>query len=173
MSNFNLSISTIIRQEGGYVDDPRDPGGATNYGVSLRFLKSIGEIDGDIDLDGDIDIDDIKSMTKDHAIDIYKKHWWDKYGYQRISNQEIATKIFSLSVNMGHIQAHKCLQRAVRASSGELLKEDGLLGKMSMLSVNYSNPISLLSATKSEAAGFYRSLNKPHYINGWLNRAYE
>jgi lysozyme family protein len=173
MSDFKIAIKTILKQEGGFSNDPKDPGGATNYGVSLPFLQSLGEIEGDFDLDGDVDIDDIIKMTPDQATEIYKRHWWQKYGYQRIISQSVATKVFSLSVNMGSVQAHKCLQRSVRATSGVILKEDGVLGNLTFAEVNYSYAEVLLGSLKSEGAGFYRSLNKPHYINGWLKRAYE
>jgi lysozyme family protein len=173
MSNFYFAIEKILMQEGYYSNDPSDPGGATKYGISLRFLKSIGEFDGDIDGNGDIDIDDIKKMSKKQAVEIYKKYWWEKYEYNRIISQGIATKVLSISINMGHIQAHKCTQRAVRAAIGHKINEDGILGKITIMNINKANPDILLASIKSEAAGFYRSLNNPNYINGWLNRAYD
>ena len=54
MANFNKAHKFVAKWEGGYVNDPDDPGGATNYGVSLRWLKSLGLDQGDIDHDGDL-----------------------------------------------------------------------------------------------------------------------
>jgi lysozyme family protein len=173
VSNFYLAIQKVLTQEGFFSNDPRDSGGATKYGISLRFLKGIGQIDGDIDLDGDVDIDDIKKMSEKEAVAIYKKYWWEKYRYERIISQEISTKIFSLSVNMGHTQAHKCAQRAIRAATINKIEDDGILGEITIGAINKAKPDILLASIKSEAAGFYRSLNKPYYINGWLNRAYD
>lgn len=178
MSNFDTAIITVLRHEGLFVNDPQDPGGATNFGVSLRWLKSVGDLDhdgfldGDFDRDGDVDVDDIKKMTKEDAIKLYRTHWWDYYNYERITNQLITTKVFDLAVNMGAKPAHRCLQRAMRAVNGLCLLEDGIIGIKTLEAVNTVYPDILLSALKSEAAGFYRSLNKTKYIEGWLNRAY-
>lgn len=178
MSNFDTAIITVLKHEGLFTNDPQDPGGATNYGVSLRWLKSVGDLnadgfmDGDFDHDGDVDVDDIKKMTKEDAIQLYRTHWWDNYSYERITNQLIATKVFDFAVNMGSKPAHRCLQRAIRAVNGIRLLEDGIIGMKSLEAINTVYPDILLAAFKSEAAGFYRSLNKPHFIDGWLNRAY-
>jgi len=172
MSNFDTAIITVLKHEGLFTNDQQDPGGATNYGVSLRWLKSIGVLDGDINHDGEINVDDIKNMTQTDAIRLYHEYWWDKYCYEKIHNQSVSTKAFDLSVNMGSMQAHKCLQRAVRATAGICLLEDGVLGEKSFEAVNNANSDILLAAFRSEAAGFYRSLNKPYYLEGWLNRAY-
>ncbi|MDX1901873.1 MAG: glycosyl hydrolase 108 family protein [Gammaproteobacteria bacterium] len=178
MSNFDTAILTVLRHEGLYVNDPQDAGGATNYGVSLRWLKSIGDLnsdgflDGDLDHDGDVDLFDVKNMTRDDAIKLYRQYWWDNFPYEKIVNQLIGTKLFDLAVNMGSKPSHKCLQRAIRAASGLHLLEDGILGTKSLEAINAANADTLLAAYRSEAAGFYRSLNKPKYIEGWLNRAY-
>ncbi len=178
MSNFDTAIITVLKHEGTFVNDPDDDGGATNFGISLRWLKSIKDHDrdgflvGDLDHDGTVDINDIKKMSKEDAIKFYRNYWWDKYGYEKIITQSLATKVFDLSVNMGSLHAHKCLQRAVRASSSIILIEDGLFGNKSFEAINSANPEVLIAAYRSEAAGFYRSLDKPKYINGWLNRAY-
>jgi len=74
----------------------------THDDVSLRWLKSIGNLDdegflnGDIDRDDDVDIDDIKNMS----LKLYRLYWWDKYHYGRIYNQTIATKLFDFAINM-------------------------------------------------------------------------
>lgn len=183
MSTIELAMPTIFLHEGRYVNNRKDPGGATNYGVSLRFLKKVGDLDkdgwldGDIDHDGDIDADDIKEMKENDAVKIYKLYWWDKYGYSQVDEQAIATKLISISINIDHIGAHKCLQRACRAAGGYVLLEDGILGPKTFNAINNCDPIKLLPAFKSEAAGYYRSIrlkngNEQEFIKGWLNRAY-
>lgn len=173
MSNFDTAVLTVLKHEGRLVNDVSDPGGITNYGISLRFLQNLEGLKGDFDHDGDVDAEDIKVLSQDDAANLYRLHWWDKYQYERVINQSVATKLLTLSVNMGAISAHKSLQRAIRSSSGVVLLDDGFLGSKSIFALNETNPSELLCAYRSEAAGFYRSLNKPKYINGWLNRAYE
>ena len=181
VASFKEAIITVLKHEGGYVNDRDDPGGATNYGVSLRFLKGTGDLEvGDIDMDGDIDADDIRAMSVEQAHTVYRKYWWDKYKYGEIPHQELATKIFDLSVNMGAKQAHKLLQRASRAN-GLYLVDDGVLGPNTLGAIitlcNAGRGSCLLSALRSECAGFYKVLiaQKPvfeKYRNGWTKRAY-
>lgn len=180
---FSTAIQTVLKHEGGYVNDPDDPGGATNWGISLRFLRQVGEIDADgdgffdfdIDRSGEIDPGDIQLLTKEDAMALYREHWWDKYRYEDLP-PAIGVKVFDLSVNMGAVQAHKLLQRACHAV-GLPLTEDGILGPRTRAAVQAADAYQLRAALRSEAAGFYRSLvaSRPSlkkYLKGWLRRAY-
>jgi len=55
MARFEDALPTVLRHEGLYSEDPADPGGATNYGISLRFLRQLGDTDGDGFAEGDLD----------------------------------------------------------------------------------------------------------------------
>ncbi|MGN7614128.1 glycoside hydrolase family 108 protein [Magnetococcales bacterium HHB-1] len=176
MAEFERAIDLVLRHEGGFVNDPKDPGGATKYGISLRFLRSLGHELADVDGDGDIDADDIRALSVDGAKDIYRAQFWNRYGYNRIHDQDIATKLFDLSVNMGPKQAHKILQRALWAVR-HAVKVDGILGGETFGAVQRVRTDLLLVAMRSEAAGFYRSLiiRRPElgkYRRGWMRRAY-
>ena len=109
--SFDLAWKKTKKHEGGYVNDKDDSGGATNWGISLRFVKAEG-IELDIDGDGDIDKDDMKALSEVKAKDIYHKYFWLRNKYDEVSNPEIASKLFDMSVNMGARQAHKLAQRA-------------------------------------------------------------
>lgn len=174
MSKFDNAVKEIFLDEGGFIIDHAGP---TNYGVTLGFLKKQNAIDPDINGDGFIDEKDIREMTTGQAKVIYHKEWWEKYGYENIENQEIANKVFSLSINMGPSTAHIVAQRALRAS-GYRVKEDGIIGQKTILAINNVTPRLLLCCIRAEAAGYYRYLiaKKPAfkiYENGWLNRAYK
>lgn len=181
--NFMEAMETVLSHEGGFVDDPDDPGGATNFGVSLRFLATQGAFvsdgdgvgDYDFDRDGDIDADDIRNMTREDAIKVYREQWWGKYDYGTLP-PGVGAKVFDLSVNMGARQAHKLLQRACR-SCGENIVDDGILGPVTRAVIADADQWALLTALRSEAAGFYRALvaGKPQFAKfreGWLRRAY-
>lgn len=182
---FDIAFDQLIRHEGGFVNDPDDPGGATKYGVSLRWLKRAGLLDldgdgfsdGDIDLDGDIDIDDIRQMTEGDARKLYRLHWWDGLRIGELpTSPAVQIKLFNLSVNMGSRQAAKCLQRGL-ASCERLVADDGAIGPLTSAAIREVPAAMLLGATRSEAAGFYRLLiaHKPvfeKYRSGWLKRAY-
>lgn len=193
MSNFERALPVILQHEGGFVDNIHDPGGATNYGISLRYLQARGDLDGDgfadgdIDRDGDVDADDIVAMDEANAAQFYKTGFWYPGKYGLISDQALSTKAFDLGVNMGIKQGAKCLQRALKAAGNDVV-DDGAIGPLTIEAINVSNGQVLLAATRSEAAGFYRSLilrnaaliERGHDVpdfsvfkKGWLRRAYE
>jgi lysozyme family protein len=193
MSSFEIAVPTILEHEGGYVDNIHDPGGATNFGISLRYLQKVGDLDGDgfldgdIDRDGDVDADDIKAMSPEDSVQFYKTGFWYPGKYGAINDQDVATKAFDLGVNMGINQGAKILQRALR-SVGSHIKDDGKIGPLSLEGINAQLATRLIPAMRSEAAGFYRALilrnaalrKRGHDVKdfsvfkkGWLRRAYE
>lgn len=179
MADFDKAIALVLKHEGGYVHDKDDPGGATKYGMSARFLNSIEDlIKDDIDSNGNnvIDSDDINRLNVDTAEKLYKAFWWDKYRYGEIENDSLATKIFDISVNIGPHQAHTDLQRSFNVISRvSLLKVDGIFGSKTLAAINTENPRYLLIKFKGLIANYYRSLARDHdklskYLQGWLNR---
>lgn len=176
MANFDDAIKVIFKHEGSYVDDIDDAGGVTNFGISLRYLK--GE-NIDINEDGAIDEIDIRTLTQDSAKILYKKYWWDRYNYAEITDQNVATKIFDMAINMGVEQTHVLVQRACNEVNGKLiLQVDGILGAKTLQLINSLNSERLLCALRNKAANFYRLLVRRNqkyakYIHGWLKRAAE
>lgn len=175
--NFDSAVQDILRHEGGYSDQPNDKGGATKYGISLRYLKSLGS-NGDINNDGSIDDNDIKVIDINKATAFYRRGFWDKYGYDRINNASVAEKIFDLSVNMGPETAHKLIQKAVNLGRlSNTLKEDGILGQKTIDAVNSLNADRLLLRLNGVAISRYidiaeRDPTQKIFIDGWLKRAW-
>ena len=156
MDCFNKAVITILEHEGGFSNHEADPGGATNYGISLRWLKTQGLL-GDLDSDGDVDIDDIKALTHEDAVRIYHNKWWDKYHYDRVTDCTLATKIFDMSVNMGGYRAHKLVQYAIRAI-GITIVVDGIIGPQTITAINTAPADTLLDAIRAEQKRFYLGL---------------
>lgn len=182
MADFQKAVKTVLLHEGKLVDNKSDPGGMTNFGISLRFLEETGHLtsngwkDGDINHDGKIDWKDVNAMTEDKATQFYFEYFWKPNGYGKIESQEIATKIFDLAVNMGSYVANKVAQRAVRASIGLRLEEDGIIGLKTIAAFNMCKPEILMAALKAEAAGYYRAIRYSganNFSEGWLRRAYD
>lgn len=160
MASFKKAVEEVLLFEGGYVNDPDDPGGETKFGISARFNPGV----------------DIKNLTIDQASEIYYSKYWMPSGAYRIKDDDVATKYFSMAVNIGTPNAVFCLQRALRAVRADVT-EDGILGSETAGAANSSNPRQVLSAFRSECASYYRLRIQEHpekvkWAKGWLRRAY-
>jgi lysozyme family protein len=183
-SDFDKAVGVILKHEGGLANNPNDPGGITNFGISMRFalqdlqgdLDQDGFKDGDFDHDGDIDADDIKNMKVGDAIRIYKQYWWDKYHYELITGQDAATKVMDCCVNMGPA-AHKLVQRACNDLGVEpRLVVDGQLGSKSFSAINSFDEVKFLAALCKQQKQFYDRIivinpKLEVFRYGWYKRA--
>jgi len=165
---FNRCIHIILESEGGFVDDPDDRGGATNMGISLRFLKGTGDIDFDLDHDGDIDVDDIKRMNDHFAAIAYKKYFWDPLQLDQLHNESLCLQVFDHAVNAGTRNAVKMLQAVAGC------KQDGLIGPKTIASANTFSE-NIAERYYKERIDFYTKLarEKPvfgKFLRGWINR---
>ncbi len=169
---FEHAFQVVLQHEGGLSLDKDDPGGATKYGISLRYLKDQGI---DIDDDGDSDTDDILKLEKKDAKSIYHDLWWIKNHYNMIADLNVATKCLDLSVNMGAKTANKVIQRAINHIAEQDIKVDGIIGKLTISQINSIKPHVMLDELRLEAEEYYKNLvikNKKlgKYLKGWLNR---
>ena len=114
MKNFNEIIEQVLEHEGGYVNDPKDLGGETKYGITKRFYPDI----------------DIKNLTIEQAKEIYKKDYWDRNKVESLP-QNLWHIYFDMCVNMGKRTAVKVLQRAAN-NKGRDIEVDGGLGPMTI-----------------------------------------
>lgn len=176
---FKRAMLPVLDHEGWnkYTNDPVDPGGATRWGISLRYLRTLGEKVGDLDGDGDVDWQDIQNMTLTQAMDLYFSGWWDRYPFARIIDPEIATKLFDASINMGTKQAVIIAQRAMKENGIAVGNPDGNFGPMTLAGLNRITRWIFLKRYRDLLAGFYIGLiatnpEREKYRNGWLNRAY-
>ena len=184
-ADFYKSIPVILKHEGLYSNNKNDRGGSTKYGISVRYLEELykknPKLMGSFDLnkDGIINDYDIYHMNQQEAIEIYKSHWWDFYGYGNISNQKLATKIFDISINVGHVRAHFLLKKALKKNI--LLKDielDGILDSDTIKKINivcYFSCKNVLYNFQEEAIVFYKGLAEKNesyrvFLNGWIKR---
>jgi len=123
---FDMAVAIVLFHEGGLADNAADPGGITHWGISLRYARALGDALVDVDHDGDVDAEDIRALPRDRAVALYRRDWWDRFGYEALPVWA-GWKVFDLAVNMGPQGAHKCLQQAL-ADGGAGLQVDGSLG---------------------------------------------
>jgi len=112
----------IIAREGGYVNDPDDPGGATKYGVTIHTMRRLGL---DLDGDGDVDARDVRRLTRAQARDIFVRHYFHR---PRIDDlpEAIQPSVFDMYVNAG-AHAVRILQRLL-CDMGQRVAVDGVIG---------------------------------------------
>ena len=92
--------SNGVGDEGEFVDDPRDAGGATKYGISFRWLKNVEPICRmNWVLPTTVDFQNIAQLTRDQAVLLYRHYFWNPHHYERIVDQRIANKTFDFTVN--------------------------------------------------------------------------
>jgi lysozyme family protein len=100
--NFNDCLNRLLKDEGGYGNDPQDPGGPTNFGITLtdyrKYIKSTGNAT------------DVKNMTRDQASVIYKERYWNVLGCDNLPSGVDYT-CFDYGVNSGVGRPQKALQR--------------------------------------------------------------
>lgn len=116
----------IVAREGGYVNDPDDPGGATNYGVTIHTMRRLG-----LDLTGDgvIGVADVRALTREQAVDIFINHYFVR---PRIAEMPSALQasLFDMYVNAGG-NAVKILQRMLK-DMGYAVSVDGAIGPQTL-----------------------------------------
>ena len=124
-NNFNLAVSEIFKHEGGYVDHPKDPGGATNMGITRKTLASWRGIKPFSKLPKS----EVKSLKKTEAKAIYKKRYWDRVRGDKLpSGLDLA--LFDFAVNSGPARAVKTLQALL------YVRRDGIIGSITLGALN-------------------------------------
>ena len=158
---FDRCLKAVLKHEGGYVDHPRDPGGATNLGVTLGTAKAYRL---DIDLDGDVDKNDVRLLTPTTAAPVYKDGYWLKCQCDKLP-AGVDYMVFDLAVNSGTNRAIRYLQRAVGAV------EDGKLGPKTLLLVNNHEAADTIRRLADLREAFYHSLSTfSTFGKGWIRR---
>jgi lysozyme family protein len=174
---FAQALAFTLQREGGYVNDPDDPGGETNYGLSKRAYPDL----------------DIRNLTLEQAAQIYRRDYWDAPGFGRLAEVApwVAIRLFDLGVNCGPVTAGKMLQRAIntilgvdvparrlnpwrekiaRLTGGKPLLVDGKVGPVTIEALRLCPCNGAeLAALKGEAYIHYARLN-PVFRAGWLER---
>jgi hypothetical protein len=164
-ADFNAAVAVVLQHEGGYLEDPTT-GEISKFGLTAEFLRSIGLPH---------DRDAIRNLTREQAIQIYREHWWERYGFERLQDQRLATKFFDLAVNLGPQRATRLLQQAL-VRCGAQLEVDGILGERTIAAANEAPTECVLYHLRELAAEHYRTLAAKNpkylpYLKGWLKRA--
>ena len=115
----------IVAREGGFVDDPDDPGGATNFGVTIGTMRRLGV---DLTGDGRVNTTDLRALTVAQAVDIYVKHYFDRPGISQLP-QVLHASVFDMYVNAG-AGAVKILRFVAAQDVGRAIHRSYVEGQM-------------------------------------------
>jgi lysozyme family protein len=163
-ANADKAIRLMLAHEGGFVNHPRDPGGATNRGVTIGTLRSLGM---DLDGDGDVDIADLKSLTEADAARVFKRFYWDAVQGDLLPSG-VDYVVADFAVNSGPSRAAKHLQRAVGVT------QDGNIGPQTLAAVRKADPIAVVQAVTDTRLRFLESLPTwGTFGKGWARRVDE
>lgn len=122
MQSVQEIATQIVAREGGFVNDPDDPGGATNHGVTLGTLRRLG-----LDLTGDAEIDvaDVRAVSQQQAEQIFIRHYFEAPGIATLP-QVLQASVFDMYVNAGS-NAVRILQQLL-GQMGYSVAVDGVIG---------------------------------------------
>jgi lysozyme family protein len=152
-NNYQNCLDLVLKSEGGWVNNPADPGGETNLGVTKRVWEEyVGH-----------PVQTLKNLTKADVAPLYEQKYW-RPTYGEVLPRGLDFLCFSMGVNAGPGRSVKLLQSAIGCIP------DGSIGPNTMAKIRESNVATLINQFSESRRGYYRSLNKPQFEHGWLNR---
>jgi lysozyme family protein len=182
MPNVREIATEIVAREGGFVNDPDDPGGATNHGVTIHTLQRLGI---DVNRDSRIDVADVKALTRAQAVEIYLEHYFKRPGIAALP-EALQASVFDMYVNAGG-NAVKILQRLL-TDMGFPCEPDGAIGPATIRAAAMAHeaaPTHLADAYGIARRNYYYALadkraasrkyarRKDGGKGGWITRAEE
>ena len=169
-------IDDILQREGGYVDHVDDKGGATNHGMSLRYISGIGL---DLDGDGDVDKDDVKLVTLDIARTYYRRDFYFRPHLDALPF-ELQAQMFDFAINSGPGRAIITLQEVLsELRDAAPLQLDGAIGPNTRTAAEQAQMefgFALTNALAEARESYMRSIvdrdpTQAVFLNGWVKRA--
>lgn len=170
MADFQKALAFTLVNEGGFVNNPNDPGGATNKGITISTLSDWLGIEASVD--------DVKNISNDVVSAIYGQNYWNPVAGDHLKSQAVATAIFDLGVNTGPTTSIRMAQACASIISGQRISIDGLMGPGSIAAINtIIDEEEFIMAFASSTLNHYVDLIRKNaslkvFLNGWRNRAF-
>ncbi len=171
MADFNAFFPTLLRFEGGYVNDPADPGGATNKGITFATFRRFAQTM----LGVEPTLDNLRALTDAQAGVLYRRLYWDSVHGDEIALQPLADIVFDFNVNAG-AHAIKLLQRVLNEQGAQpRLQVDGLFGPGTLAALAGADAKAVYLGYRKGRIDYYRGLvaRRPslqRFLRGWLAR---
>jgi lysozyme family protein len=170
MADFDRFLPRLLRLEGGFVNRPDDPGGATNKGITLQTLNECGQ-----ELLGLAPtLDNLRALTDAQAGIVYKRRYWDPLRGDAIGSQALADMLVDFHVNAGR-NAIVVLQRVLGEQAAKPPAVDGVFGDGTFAALAAADPTSLYIRLRAARIAYYTQLAvlRPSldvFLKGWLSR---
>jgi lysozyme family protein len=167
--DIDTMIGDIIKREGGFVNHPRDHGGPTKYGITLKTLEAWRK--------EDLDVIDVQLLSKSEAAEIYETNYYLKPGVDGLP-ELIQGVVFDMAVNMGIFNAINLLQKVIH-KMGTPVSIDGHIGpktrQSALIACNVYGSDVLRQICAARKA-YYRDIVARHpdqhvFLDGWIDRA--
>ena len=157
--NFPQCFALVLKNEGGYVDNPSDPGGATNLGCTKATWEAwVGH---------PVTKDDIKALTPNDVMPLYKAKYWDTIKGDDLP-EGVDYAVFDYAINSGPSRAAKALQSLLSVTI------DGQIGAATLRALETSNPREVATAVCEARLAFLQSLSTyATFGKGWSRRVSE
>ena len=157
--NWEQSFALVLKHEGGFVNNPKDPGGMTNLGVTKKVWESyVGH---------EVDEAEMRSLTPDIVMPLYKKNYWDAVNGDDLP-AGVDYAVYDLAVNSGVRRAVKILQKAAGVA------QDGVIGPATIEAVNDKNARELAQDVCESRLAFLQALPTfDTFGKGWSRRVAE
>lgn len=159
-SNFGSALSHLLVSEGGFVNNPHDPGGATNHGVTQHVYDNFRLARG-------LSTRSVRFIDDNEVEAIYRTLYWNPVkGDQLPAGVDYC--VFDFAVNSGAHHAAEALQHAAGVNP------DGAIGSVTLATVNAADPLRLVHLVCAERLAFMKQCKGwPYFHNGWSNRVAE
>jgi len=168
MADFDIALSITLPLEGGYVDNPNDPGGETNLGITMKVFQLTAHSLLGIDPTSD----NLKGLAPAQAGIIYRANYWNAIQGDTYQLQPLANIVFDFYVNSG-THASSLLQRVLNSMGAQPpLTVDGSIGQATLNAMAGVPQNDLYNQYKQGRIAYYQGLGPkyPMFLNGWLNR---
>ncbi len=171
MASFQSYLPILLRFEGGFVDDPADPGGATNKGITLQTFHAHARPL----LGVEPTLETLKSLSDAQAATLYKALYWDRARGDEIGLQPLADLLVDFYVNAGG-NAFKVLQQVLNTLGAQpALAVDGAMGPGTWQAMQGMDATQVYRGLRQGRIGYYEDLvsKRPpleRFLKGWLNR---
>jgi lysozyme family protein len=155
-SRFEQAVELVLQHEGGFVQHPRDPGGATKFGITRETLsRARGR---------PASVEDVRALTRAEAVAVYRELYWDVVRADELP-PGLDLAVFDLAVNSGPVRAVRMLQSILGVAA------DGIVGPVTLSTARQAHPVESIRRLTRACLGYLGRLAAwPVFGRGWRRR---